>query len=326
MSFLSKLKSFDVYRDIPKDLTEQTLTGATVSVICSIAIAWLFLSEFLSYLAVQRTSEMFVDVTKDSGHAMIQINMNISVPKLPCAVVSVDAQDVMGSHVVDVGGELHKTRLTPDGAEKRDPNGKLVPPDTADYKEQIGEGCRIHGDMIVKKVPGNFHLSAHAHSNLLSVFFGDKSMNVTHIVHDLSFGDQTHHLAEVEEANTNPLKNSLKIAGADPSDPNAGVSYEYYIKIVPTIFQRLSGEQYESYQFVANSNEVGGRYRLPAIYFRYDLSPITVKFVETRKAFSHFLVQICAIVGGVFTVLGLVNSILHTTLRKVLKANMNKLG
>lgn len=44
----------------------------------------------------------------DDSHADIHINLNITLPELPCAVTSVDAQDVMGSHVVDVGGELHK--------------------------------------------------------------------------------------------------------------------------------------------------------------------------------------------------------------------------
>jgi len=259
---------------------------------------------------------------------------------MPCAVVSVDAQDIMGSHILDVGGQLHKTRLAADGTPKAPPvvAPKLAIPDNheqvrpASYathanldelKEQIGEGCNVHGTMIVKKVPGNFHISCHAHSELVPIFFPHKSMNVSHFVHDLSFGEQTHHLLDVEEANINPLKNAYKIAS---DDGGGAVSYEYYIKIVPTLYQKSNGEVIDSYQFVANSNELAGRYHLPAIYFRYEFSPITVKFTEKRKSFSHFLVQICAIVGGVFTVLGLVNSILHNTLRTVLKANMGKLG
>jgi len=151
-------------------------------------------------------------------------------------------------------------------------------------------------------------------------------MNVTHYVHDLSFGEQTHHLASVEEANTHALNGAYKVALPDP-DPQSGLSYEYYIKIVPTVYEKSSTELIEAYQFVANSNELAGKYRLPAIYFRYEFSPITVKFSERRKSFSHFLVQVCAIVGGVFTVLGIVNSVLHNTLRTVLKkAEMGKLG
>jgi len=75
-----------------------------------------------------------------------------------------------------------------------------------------------------------------------------------------------------------------------------------------------------------------------------------MKFTEYRQTFAHFLVQvcvprslvlqrvgsndefcdmyqICAIVGGVFTVMGLVNSALHSSLKHILKkAEMGKLG
>lgn len=43
------------------------------------------------------------------------------------------------------------------------------------------------------------------------------------------------------------------------------VSYEYYIKIVPTTFEYQDGSLEHSYQFVANSNEIAGQYRLPGI-------------------------------------------------------------
>jgi hypothetical protein len=252
----------------------------------------------------------------------------------------------MGSHVLDVGGQLHKTRLDSNGIPKAAPQPapKVAVPDNHDHvqpavghsshgqnlnelREHMGEGCNVHGTMIVKKVPGNFHISCHAHADLVHFFFGSKPMNVTHYVHDLSFGEQTEHLRDVEEANTHALNGAFKVALPDPNDSQSAVSYEYYIKIVPTLYERINREIIESYQFVANSNELAGKYRLPAIYFRYEFSPITVKFTEKRKSFSHFLVQICAIVGGVFTVLGLVNSILHSTLKTVLKkANMGKLG
>lgn len=43
------------------------------------------------------------------------------------------------------------------------------------------------------------------------------------------------------------------------------MSYEYYIKIVPTTFEYISGEVENSYQFVANSNAISGHYRLPGM-------------------------------------------------------------
>ncbi len=87
-----------------------------MSVSCALLIVWLFISELLFVLTPQVTSEMMVDnrevgLLEGEDHALLQINMNITLPAVPCAVLSVDAQDVMGSHVVDVGGHLKKTRL-----------------------------------------------------------------------------------------------------------------------------------------------------------------------------------------------------------------------
>jgi hypothetical protein len=93
------LKKFDVYRDVPKDLSEQTVTGAVVSVLCGVLVLFLFLSELVSFLSVEVVSEMFVDSAVDAHtHATIAIRMNFTVPRMPCAVTSVDVQDIMGSH------------------------------------------------------------------------------------------------------------------------------------------------------------------------------------------------------------------------------------
>jgi len=330
MSFLKKVKTFDVYRDIPKELTEQTFTGAIVSVLSIMAMVYLFLAEFWNFLTPELHFQMYVDSHIDTGnsHAMLRININISVPAVPCSVVSVDAQDVMGAHVLDVGGELRKTRLDKvNGRPMLDSRGNPVPSEGqgVDVHAQKGEGCNVNGFMIVKRVPGNFHLSAHAHANLLAVFFQNKHMNLSHIIHNLSFGDHAEEAFDLEEAGINPLKNAKKIV----SDSNAqeGKSFEYYVKIVPMRYEKLSGEVLDSYQYVANSNEINGHFAIPALYFRYDMSPIAVKFAKRAKSFSHFLVQICAIVGGVFTVLGLFNSIVHSSLRHLVKkAEMNKLG
>ncbi len=76
-----------MYRDVPKDLSEQTLSGAIVSVLCGILVFFLFLSEFIAFLSVETVSEMYVDSDVDhSTHATISIRMNFTVPRMPCAV------------------------------------------------------------------------------------------------------------------------------------------------------------------------------------------------------------------------------------------------
>lgn len=328
MSFLARLKALDVYRDVPKDLkTEATVTGAVVSCTCALAIVYLFLSELLFFLTPEVTSQMFVD-NRDIGamqgedHALLQINMNISLPAVPCAVLSVDAQDVMGSHVVDVGGTLHKTRIDLKTMQPLlDRNGKPRSADS-DPIEQKGEGCRVTGDMIVKRVPGNFHVSAHAHAHLLNLFFQNEPMNLTHYIHHLSFGEHPEALFDIESQTISPLGGTQKVILEQRE--NEPKSYEYYIKIVPMVYEKY-GVPYDSFQYVSNSNEILGRYAIPAIYYRYDLSPITVKWTRQRRSFAHFLVQLCAIIGGVYTVFMLLNAFLVKSMA-MLKAEQGKLG
>lgn len=88
-----------------------------------------------------------------------------------------------------------------------------------------------------------------------------------------------------DEGVLNPLDGEDRMRAASV---NSGVSYEYYLKVVPTTYQTLNGQDYYIYQFTSNTNELQGN--APAIYFRYDLSPVTVKFTHYAESFFHFLV------------------------------------
>lgn len=88
------------------------------------------------------------------------------------------------------------------------------------------------------------------------------------------------------------------------------------MKIVPTIYEdsstRMVSYQYTSAykSFIALSHT--GR-MIPAIWFRYDLNPITVKYVRHRKPFYSFLTTVIAIVGGTFSVAGLIDALIYTS-------------
>lgn len=107
---------------------------------------------------------------------------------------------------------------------------------------------------------------------------------------------------------------------------NHGVMHQYYISVVPTTFVTLNKTELYVHQFTANSNEIK-THMMPAIFFRYDLSPVTVRVSQFKANFFHFMVQICAIIGGVFTVAGILDSIVHkSVLHLMRKAEIGKLG
>lgn len=58
---------------------------------------------------------------------------------------------------------------------------------------------------------------------------------------------------------------------------------------------------------------------MQGVFFFYDLSPIKVRFKEERRSLLTFLTSACAIVGGVFTVSGIVDATVWAGQRAVRK-------
>ena len=46
----------------------------------------------------------------------------------------------------------------------------------------------------------------------------------------------------------------------------------------------------------------------PGIFFKYDMSPLMVEVLETRRPLWQFLIRLCGIVGGIFATSGMLNS------------------
>ena len=78
----------DIFRKMPKDLTEPTFCGALVSVFCALILFGLFFSEVISFLNYEIKSDMMVDIS----HKDDQLNINIDIffPKLPCDILGLD--------------------------------------------------------------------------------------------------------------------------------------------------------------------------------------------------------------------------------------------
>ena len=109
------IRSFDFYKDLPDSLSEPTLTGASVSLFLMTIIVLLISQSTYNFLQFQKESEIMIDV--NSGEEKLHINLDITLPKCPCDILSLDIVDVTGVHVVDIEGKLHKHRLDKNGNE-----------------------------------------------------------------------------------------------------------------------------------------------------------------------------------------------------------------
>jgi hypothetical protein len=173
----------------------------------------------------------------------------------------------------------------------------------------------------VNKVAGNFHFAPgksfqqhHVHVHDLQPF-GMKSFNLTHTIHRLSFGQNYPGI-------DNPLD------GVTQVDAGGSTMFQYFVKVVPTVYKKLNGKIINTNQYSATKHQksIGitmpaTQQGLPGVFVLYDLSPMMVQITETRRlplkqqyhksqsfhycsfgrSFMHFLTGVCAIVGGVFT-------------------------
>ena len=141
----------------------------------------------------------------------------------------------------------------------------------------------------------------HAHNTVADLFgFTLKKWNVSHVINELSFGDPV-------PGRKNPLDGTSKFLMAGTG------MYQYYAKVVPTDYIYRDGTTTETNQYSVTDHYrkiVSSRARgLPGIFVYYDLSPIKVKIVEEGSRLSRFLTSICAIVGGSFTVMSLLDRV-----------------
>ncbi|EYU18489.1 hypothetical protein ABFS82_02G060400 [Erythranthe guttata] len=381
----NRLRNLDAYPKINEDFYSRTLSGGVITLVSSIFIALLFLSEFRLYLHTVTDSKLVVDTSRGGK---LRINFDVTFPSVPCTLLSVDAMDISGERHMDIRHDIFKKRIDSHGnviETRQDGIGALTiekplqkhggrlehnetycgscfGAETSDeeccnsceevreayrkrgwgmtntdlidqckregfvqkVKEEEGEGCNIHGSLEVNKVAGNFHFAPgksfhQTNMHLLDLLaLQSESYNISHKINKLSFGDSIPGIV-------NPLD------GVEWVQIRPNGVYQYFLKVVPTIYTNIKGHTIQSNQFSVTehykSSEEDQYRSLPGIFFFYDLSPIKVTFTEEHASFLHFLTHICAIVGGVFTVAGIVDSFIYhgqKAIRK--KMEIGKLG
>lgn len=100
--------------------------------------------------------------------------------------------------------------------------------------------------------------------------------------------------------------------------------FQYYIKIVPTSYVKTDGTIIHSNQFSVTKHQkvisiIAGESGMPGAFFQYELSPLMVKYTERERSLGHFLTNVCAIIGGVYTVAGLIDSFLYHSVKLIKK-------
>lgn len=178
-------------------------------------------------------------------------------------------------------------------------------------------GCMVSGHVLVNRVPGNFHIEARSlHHNLNAAM-----TNLSHVVNHLSFG------APLAKDVVRKVSRYPQFQSVMPLDGGTFITRDYhqahhhYSKVVSTHFEvgGVMTKMHEAlgYQMLSQSQVMHySEIEVPEAKFSYDLSPMAVLVSGKGRRWYDFLTSVCAIIGGTFTVVGLVDALIY----KVIKA------
>ncbi|EPS64954.1 hypothetical protein M569_09826 [Genlisea aurea] len=105
---IGNLRNLDAYPKVNEDFYRRTFSGGIITLISSVAIALLFISEFCLYLHTVTETELVVDTTRGGK---LHIHFNISFPDVPCSLLSLDAMDIMGERHTNIRHDIFKERI-----------------------------------------------------------------------------------------------------------------------------------------------------------------------------------------------------------------------
>jgi len=108
----ASLKGVDAFGKTTEDVKVKTRTGALLTIISAAIILSVTMIEFLDYRRINVDTSIVVD--KSRGEKLT-VNMNITFPKVPCYLVSVDVMDISGELQRDISHNVLKSRLDPEG-------------------------------------------------------------------------------------------------------------------------------------------------------------------------------------------------------------------
>lgn len=271
--------------------------------------------EFKNYFIIKTKSELLIDNRVSSSS--LKINVDLTMHRIPCYILNMDISDFTGAHTSNVQGTLVKKSL--------DKNGKILSMDTSEVNKKHEEkfttedvikafneeqGCRLTGSFAVMRLPGNFHVASHTFAPIIREFREkgkDIHFNLTHTIHHISFEEEKDISLIREKFNEGIM---TPMDGFYLVDDTQGTLLNYYIDIIPTEYEDIDGSTYEAFQFTYKQKKVDSGRMIPTIFFRYDISPMKMKYTKYYPGHFDGLINICAIFGGMFTIAGIIDSLL----------------
>ncbi|PWN45148.1 DUF1692-domain-containing protein [Ceraceosorus guamensis] len=305
-----KIRQFDAFPKTAPVHRLRSSRGGSVTLGVALILLMLVWGELKSYIYGQ--PHYAFDVEHHIGGEM-QINVDMTVA-MKCHYLTVDVRDAVGDRLhisdsefkkdgttFDIGHagkmsslpteELSLGRTISKGAKPRysrqhtfKPTAHVVPD---------GPACRIYGSVEVKKVTGNLHITTLGHGYWSWEHTDHELMNLTHVVHEFSFGPYFPAIAQ-------PLDGSVEVT------KQHFTVFQYFIQIVPTRYIDRWGRSLSTNQYsvTEQTRQLDHGQGVPGLFFKFDVEPLTMIIHERATSLITYLVRLAGILGGVWVCAG----------------------
>jgi hypothetical protein len=346
----NKLSKLSAFSHAESHLLERTVYGGLISLATIVFALWLVVSEGSRCLSLTVAETMDVDMSREETMPM---RFNVTFPHLPCRAIRFTMGDSSGNFETESMmklehmGEVHKWRLDDRGRrmerqEYHTQRGADNPfqvlldyDDVKSLREEIvaHHGCEVAGWANLRRVAGNMALLVRQEAILAAEddvttmealiqrhmrHMGGAPiestaahlLNSSHIINTFRFGTSY-------KGQKRPLESSQRI------DRKATGLDKYFVKVVPVTQISYFGRKVHSHDYSVTEyyeDIVGKTGTLPGVIVMYDLWPIRVTKATGRLGFLHLSVRLCAVIGGLWTVCGIVNRSVHAVILRTRRA------
>ncbi|KAF7303205.1 hypothetical protein MKEN_01284200 [Mycena kentingensis (nom. inval.)] len=312
------LAQFDAFPKLPSTYKARSDERGFLTIFVAVVTFILMLNDVGEFLFGWPDHEFSVDPERAS---FMNVNVDLVVA-MPCSFISVDLRDAVGDRLFlsnaksgirrdgvkfDVGQATalrdHSDALSVRQAvsQSRSSRGLLAglfqwdsTPYMPRYKhEPDGKACRVSGQLEIKKVTANLHITTLGHGYASHQHVDHTLMNLSHVITEFSFGPYFPNIVQ-------PLDNSFEVTN------DHFVAYQYFLHVVPTTYiaprsKPLRTNQYSVTHYTRVMEQHGGT---PGIFFKFDLDPMSITIHQRTTSFIQLIIRCVGVIGGVFTCMG----------------------
>lgn len=316
MRYLRKCDLFRQVQDKENHLTAATPCGALMSALTMVVLAILLVGELFNYFHGHSSCRlaprpMNMGLSPAEASAVRRLEMEVSFAHIPCDRIGIEILSSTDGRRLSELESLAFTRLygIPKGSYNAE-SALMYLPGVMGIEKM---GCLVKTIAPLPNGPCSVNVILQNSNTVNTIQYPPD-----HKIHKMYFGDEplVGVVPQITHTSTHSLEGKLSEL---PTRPPIPYLFQYFVNLTPTSIDMTNGNTKHGFQYTAFSTVVGmhvGHAIAPGLYMNCQESGYAMECAVTYDSVPHFLVNLCAAIGGVYTVASMIETVLESILRQ----------